>query len=754
MNFNSVIILARKDVFDDYAGPFVSKLAEEFPVTIIYTCNVESDKGVQHPNIHKLFCQESYISILETTRLFKKEEVENPLLLILDEQLLKYKITIRCIASALYLNFAKLFFLYNRDYRVVNHIKENLRLIDFVILNTSKEKELCDEVLGKDIKTFVISTLPIESYNILYQGVISYNHIDIVTLSAFMEFAENWKFFITGPIIFEEDNPFYVHIKSLKNVTLCSFENYNHYKDFFSSQSNFFHLEVNPLVEEKRFYYPIYFVNLTNMKLNEIFNFYISRIIEKEGLQGMKNFIQNYVSSFKEKSSFSPVNIVVFYDYHACETTTVLEHLESFKKYSKHKIFYSQGILDSPCDCNLELMDVIVIHYSVRISLKNYISPEVAKQIALFKGLKILFIQDEYENTYQAHEWIKKLGIQVVFTCVPDSFIHDVYPFEQFKNVKFINNLTGYIPENLLNSPIIPLSTRKYHIVYRGRKLPYWYGDLGMEKYEIGIKMKEICEVKGISADIESQDEKRIYGNKWYDFLCSGRATLGTESGANIFDFDLSLRTSIEKKIQKNPDYSYEEAKKDFLKDDGRIRMNQISPKIFQAITCKTALILYEGRYSNILIPDKHYIELKKDWSNIEDVLKKVSDLNYLEDIIERAYKDIVVSGKYSYKEFIGIFDNVVTEKVGNIRNLMFYTAPTFVSYKNSNVLEFSNGTYFTETCIPTKIINRKIKNSNKMLLILDFTQKIIFCLRKHPKIYKTLANFSFLKNIKNVLFK
>ena len=59
-------------------------------------------------------------------------------------------------------------------------------------------------------------------------------------------------------------------------------------------------------------------------------------------------------------------------------------------------------------------------------------------------------------------------------------------------------------------------------------------------------------------------------------------------------------------------------------------------------------------------LKDIHYIELQKDFSNIEDVMKKVNDDDFLQNMANRAYKDIVKSRKYSYKEFVNIFDNEI----------------------------------------------------------------------------------------------
>ena len=96
--------------------------------------------------------------------------------------------------------------------------------------------------------------------------------------------------------------------------------------------------------------------------------------------------------------------------------------------------------------------------------------------------------------------------------------------------------------------------------------------------------------------------------------------------------------------------------------------MNQISPKIFEAISLKTVLILYEGNYSGILEPDRHYIMLKKDFSNIEYVFQKIMDNDYLEDMSERTYCDIMDKSELNYRWLVQFVDSNMKEYLENKR--------------------------------------------------------------------------------------
>jgi hypothetical protein len=362
----------------------------------------------------------------------------------------------------------------------------------------------------------------------------------------------------------------------------------------------------------------------------------------------------------------SQLKILILYDDKSTRVRTILEHLESFSLYSRHQIWYAVATHNAKWEGDLSTFDVIIINHSIRVNLGRHLSPHYAEALRSFGGFKILFIQDEYDTTEVARNWIKQLGIHLVYTCIPEKYIELIYPKGRFPYVEFVPTLTGYV-ETRFESPraLSPISERKIVLGYRGRPLPYWYGSLGQEKIIVGRRMKEICEARGITVDISWEEEKRIYGEGWYGFLENCKAMLGTESGSNVFDEYGEIMKNISEELERDSSITYDEIYAKYLKEhEGRIVMNQISPKIFEAIVHKTALVLFEGSYSGIIKPDVHYIPLRKDFSNVDDVLRKLKDDRYLEKLTNRAYGDIIESGQYSYSKFIQDFEDFIGERV------------------------------------------------------------------------------------------
>lgn len=366
------------------------------------------------------------------------------------------------------------------------------------------------------------------------------------------------------------------------------------------------------------------------------------------------------------------LNILVLFDQGSLHTKTTRDYLDSFALFSGHNVYYVHATQGAPLSCSLDLFDAVLIHYSVRLCHTWHISQHFAAALERYRGLKVLFIQDEYENTQTAGDWMNKLGLDVVFSNVPPAYLRRIYPRVNHQRVQWKQALTGYAPLGIESNPR-PMAQRSVAIGYRVRQLPFRYGKLGWEKFFIGQQMRAICRQRNIPHDIEWTDDKRIFGDQWLEFLANCRATLGSETGSNVFDFDGKLIPAIDAYLEANPSLTFDEFFERFLKyHETEEIMNQISPRAFEAIAVRTALILFEGRYVNVLQPDVHYIPLKKDFSNIDEVLAKLHDDAFLEAMTERAYDHVIRSGQYTYERFVGDVMTVVEARVRQPKGRQF----------------------------------------------------------------------------------
>src|SRR5262249_8239560 len=157
------------------------------------------------------------------------------------------------------------------------------------------------------------------------------------------------------------------------------------------------------------------------------------------------------------------------------------------------------------------------------------------------------------------------------------------------------------------------------------------------------------------------EEKDRIYGGKWIDFLKSCRYVIGTESGASVIDFAGTIQKQCETYVKENPQASFAEVRDKFLTDvDGRVTLPVISPRVFESAAVGNTLVMHEGKYDDVLQSDFHYIPVKKDYSNVEEVVEKMRDLPLCERLASNLHNDVVRSRQYNYQEFVHRFDKVL----------------------------------------------------------------------------------------------
>jgi hypothetical protein len=345
------------------------------------------------------------------------------------------------------------------------------------------------------------------------------------------------------------------------------------------------------------------------------------------------------------------------------QASTVTEYLDALGRFSKNKIFEISMLNHFPSKINLQKFDVIITHYSLSLGplIEYYYGKDLIDKIKKFNGLKVSFLQDEYRqvNLYWKH--INELGIDILFSCVPSNEIKKVYPANEVPNLRVVNVLTGYIPESLLRLKKKPINKRSIDVGYRTRKTPYWLGKLGFEKFFISEEFKRRAKQYNINVNFSTKEGDRLYGDDWINFITSCKALIGVESGSSIVDFDGSIEKKVEAYIVKNPNTDFEDVFNKLLKPyEGNVNLHQISPRCFEAIALKTPLILFEGNYSGILKKNKHFIPLKKDFSNFDEVIQKLRNHSYLKKLVNRAYIDVACNPRLSYRHFVGKIDNII----------------------------------------------------------------------------------------------
>jgi len=322
-------------------------------------------------------------------------------------------------------------------------------------------------------------------------------------------------------------------------------------------------------------------------------------------------------------------------------------------------------MIGSEIDVDLKIFDAVIFHYTLVISSENHISEKFARQISQFPGPKILFLQDEYRWVDRTSRAAKKLGVTVIYTVVNENIIRKIYRDDYFDNVRFEQTLTGFVPEHFIQLPVPDYRDRRIDIGYRARKLPAWCGSFARQKWQIGEGILQAADKYNLKCDIAMSEVSRIYGDDWIKFLSNCKATLGTESGASFIDYTGQVFQDIEAYEATHPDASFEEIRDKFLEGrDGDIVINAISPRVFEAAALRTLMIMYPGTYSGVVEPGHHYVELKSDHSNMDEVVAILRDPVRAKKIIDNAYNEIACSPRWTHKRFVEECDQLLDEEL------------------------------------------------------------------------------------------
>lgn len=362
-----------------------------------------------------------------------------------------------------------------------------------------------------------------------------------------------------------------------------------------------------------------------------------------------------------EAMNADPLSILLICNAPRNNAQTILDHVSAFSQYSRNTI-YTLSIIESiPGFFPFSAFDVLVVHYSK--TLVGWLGCDHAtkERIRGFGGLKVAFAQDEYRQVNSLKQELERLGIDILFSCVPTVEIPKVYGAEETRPYAVYNTLTGYVPESLKAKSPPPTARRVIDVGYRGRINPYYLGELAQEKLWIAEGFLERAKAESLSCDIAVSESERLYGKEWIRFLSSCKTVLGTESGASVFDFTGEIEKSEADYRKLNKDAGFFEVReKFFAAEEGKISLNQVSPRIFEAICLKTGLVLFEGAYSNIIEPWTHFLPLKKDFSNFETICRKIRDSDYIQKMVDRTFRDVACQDRYSYRRFIAEFDDII----------------------------------------------------------------------------------------------
>jgi hypothetical protein len=349
------------------------------------------------------------------------------------------------------------------------------------------------------------------------------------------------------------------------------------------------------------------------------------------------------------------------------DASTVNEHVEAFARHSRLPVWSYNTALGTLQGLQELDFDAVVLHYSLfGGAVDGYFLDEGLRDLlARTESYKAAFFQDEHHYCQQRFAFLDRYAIDCVFTCLEPSEFGKVYG-AYTRVPRLVSNVPGYVGEAVLEAArrfAIPDEERTIDVGYRGRPLAPYMGRGALEKSVIGSEFARRAAGSGLRLDIELTERGRLYGDDWWRFMASCHAMLGVESGVTVFDLEDEVRTEYEALVAQGVSPTIERLEEGTLgRWEGRVYYRTISPRHFEAAAFRVCQVLFEGDYSGAMEPMVHYIPLRKDFSNLDEVVRLVRDPEVRRELTERAHADLIASGRWGYSRLISSFDDVLVD--------------------------------------------------------------------------------------------
>jgi hypothetical protein len=363
---------------------------------------------------------------------------------------------------------------------------------------------------------------------------------------------------------------------------------------------------------------------------------------------------------------FRRQRVLVLYWYPGPMRPAIRHHLEALK-YSPHRhvLLYHNIACGVPRWLPHLRFDVAVLHTTLLCLRWLDAFPLFKWRLDWLRrhpARKIALPQDEYDHAHILDEWLCDLGVSDIYTNFPAQQRRLLYPL-MAERARFHECFTGYIDTETaasLAGRLVPLAQRRLDMVYRAQHLPYWFGRHGRLKVQIAEVVGKAARRHGLVCDLSTRREDAIESDAWFDFLASSRTVLGVASGSSVLDTRGQIMAQVRWLTEQEPGLSFEEVSRRLPPGWDEYRFFALGPRHFEAVCTRTVQVLMEGDYSGVLVPDRHYIPLRRDFANLDETLAKIKDVALLERIADAAYQDIYLSGRYTYATLAGLLDEAI----------------------------------------------------------------------------------------------
>ena len=284
---------------------------------------------------------------------------------------------------------------------------------------------------------------------------------------------------------------------------------------------------------------------------------------------------------------------------------------------------------------------IVILHSATVNSASVSLLLRTAARFQRRRGKLLIFLGNEYELLPIKIEFIRAVDADYIASQLPLDAARWLYaPCERSEVLPAPHALNPklFYPDLTSRRPI--------DIGFVGDLYPYFVGDI--ERSEMIRFFQEHGAELGLTCDIRTQ---RLPRSAWSSFLNGCKGIIGAESGTYYLERTDATMLAVQAYLKAHPGAPFEEVHERFFKEYPQpVSGKAISSRHFEPIGTQTCQILLEGRYNDILVADEHYIALKKDFTNIRDVVARFKDEEYRTAMVTRTYEYALAGHTYQHR--------------------------------------------------------------------------------------------------------
>ena len=365
-----------------------------------------------------------------------------------------------------------------------------------------------------------------------------------------------------------------------------------------------------------------------------------------------------------------PDGILLLYNRPAFfrDAATITDHIDAFGRFSRFTVTKLNTAGGFPKDLDSHGYAAIVLHYSLFASGPNPYLMD-GRFLEYLSGAhdsyKVAFFQDEHEYCRRRFRFLDDYSVDCVYTCFDESD-HSATYGKYTEVSRIVTYMPAYVsPEMVAEANRLhrPDADRSIDVGYRTRPTPPTSVAAGWRRWRSASASSRRRTDRAYAwTSARARRTGFTAGAGMSSSLAAGASSAPSPASPASTSRTRSARTTCASPRAGAKSRSTSSSRARSAAGTGRFSCERPAHVTSRPRRCGVCQVMFEGRYNGVLEEDVHFIPLRKDFSNFDDVISRFGDPAVRAQITENAHRDLIASGAYGYEEFIAGFDRVLMD--------------------------------------------------------------------------------------------